>query len=104
MFWWGIAIMAYSLPGGIHTIYSAVFITLLLRYVSGVRMLEKYKQTLKPEFRVYMMETSAFVPMSYKVVCGETREFLMLKFTKEIEKEKAIRAAEREKAAMASGA
>lgn len=43
LFWWGIAIMGYSLPGGIYKVYSATFITFLLRYVSGVRMLEKYK-------------------------------------------------------------
>lgn len=66
MFWWGISIIAVSLPGGIFTVYSAAFITFLLRYVSGVRMLEKYKQSQKPEFRVYMMETNAFIPMPYK--------------------------------------
>lgn len=60
--------MAYSLPGGVKTVYSAVFITFLVRYVSGVRILEKFKQVHRPEFRVYMMETSVFVPWSYKVI------------------------------------
>ena len=87
VFWWGISIMAYSLPGGIKTVYSASFITFLVRYVSGVRMLEKYKQSKRPEFRVYMMETSPFIPWAYKVIEGETKKKLLEKFTAEIQKE-----------------
>ena len=103
VFWWGISIMACSLAGGINTIYSAAFITFLLRYVSGVRFLEKYKQTRRPEFRVYMMETSAFVPWLYEVISGEKEKKLIEKFTKEIEQEKAMRAAERDAAEKAAG-
>jgi steroid 5-alpha reductase family enzyme len=38
--WWGIYIIACGAPEGYWTFWSALFITLLLRYVSGVRMLE----------------------------------------------------------------
>jgi len=38
--WWGIYIIACGVPYGYWTFWSALFITLLLRYVSGVRMLE----------------------------------------------------------------
>lgn len=89
VFWWGIFIMAYSLKGGVRTVYSAVFITYLVRYLSGVEMLEKYKQRQRPEFRVYMMETSPFIPMPYKEIQGETKKLLIEKFTKEIEDERA---------------
>ena len=84
VFWWGISIMACSLTGGINTIYSAAFITFLLRYVSGVRFLEKYKQSRRPDFRVYMLETSAFVPWTYEEIYGEKEIKLLEKFTKEI--------------------
>lgn len=35
--------MAHSLKGGTKTVGSAVFITYLVRYLSGVELLEKYK-------------------------------------------------------------
>ena len=38
--WWGIYILSIG-AGGIYTFYSALFITLLIRYVSGVAMLER---------------------------------------------------------------
>lgn len=42
--WYGIAIMACSVTNGWITLYSAVFINLMLRYVSGVPFPEeKYK-------------------------------------------------------------
>lgn len=93
--------MAYSLPKGVHTVYSAVFITYLVRYVSGVEMLEKYKQRNRPEFRVYMMETQPFIPWTWVKIPEETQKDLVVKFAKEIEEEKAKRAAAREKRAAA---
>lgn len=52
--WWGFYIIDCTLPGGCWTFYSPLFLLLLIRYVSGVRMLEKRKQMKKAEFRVYM--------------------------------------------------
>lgn len=64
--WWGVYLMACSYGKyGALTVLSAATMTWLLRYVSGVAMLER-KQKRKAEFHVYMAETSAFVPMPYK--------------------------------------
>jgi len=93
--WWGIYIIACGVPGtathtaGYWTFWSALFITLLLRYVSGVRMLE-LKQRLKPAYRIYMMETSALIPMWYTKVPEEERPALLEKFKKEIDEEIAL--------------
>lgn len=47
--WWGPFLMACSLPWGWTTFFAPLFINLLIRFVSGVPMLEaKYKEN--PEF------------------------------------------------------
>ena len=47
--WWGIYLLACSVPWGFATVYAPLFITLLIRYVSGVPFLEaKYESN--PEF------------------------------------------------------
>jgi len=47
--WWGIFLIACSVDYGWATFFSALFITLLIRFVSGVPLLEnKYKD--RPEF------------------------------------------------------
>jgi len=79
MLWWGVAIFACGTPGGYKHLYSALFITLLLRYVSGVPFLEK-KQMKKAAFRVYAKETSVFVPWFYKKIEGTERQGLLAKF------------------------
>ena len=91
MCWWGIYLVACGGSsgnnGGAYTVYSALFVTLLLRYVSGVAMLEK-KQKQKAEFRVYMKETSAFFPWCAKVIPeGPEREKALEQAKKEIEEE-----------------
>lgn len=61
MFWWGIALLAYSNQNCYLIFISPLLITLLLRYISGVPMLEaKYKNNL--EFQRYVGNTSAFIP------------------------------------------
>ena len=53
--------MACNVPGGEWTFYAPLFMTLLIRFVSGVPLLEaKYKDN--PEFQVYCSETNVFVP------------------------------------------
>ncbi|CDW80929.1 membrane protein [Stylonychia lemnae] len=61
LMWWGIYLIACSVGKGYWTFYSALFITLLVRFVSGVPLLER-KQKKNPEFLKYMQETNVFVP------------------------------------------
>ncbi len=59
--WWGITFYALSFPNGWCTMISPVIITILLRFVSGVPMLEKkYKEN--PDWADYKAKTAAFVP------------------------------------------
>ncbi len=59
--WWGIFLLALSVPSGLSAVISPIVITLLLLYVSGVPMLErKYKDN--PEFQAYAKVTSKFFP------------------------------------------
>lgn len=61
LLWWGLWMI--SLPGTLWyiTILSPIVITLLLRYVSGVPMLEK-KYGNHPEWETYCNQTPVFVP------------------------------------------
>lgn len=63
--WWGIFIMAVTLPGGWMTIAGPLTITYLVRYVSGVPMLER-KYAGNPEFEAYKKRTSVFFPLPPK--------------------------------------
>lgn len=65
MQWWGIFMMACSIPSGWITVVSPVLITVLVRYVSGVPMLER-KYASHPEFEAYKRKTSVFFPMPAK--------------------------------------
>jgi steroid 5-alpha reductase family enzyme len=61
LIWWGIAFFALDYPTGWITLISPVLLTLLLRFVSGVPMLEqKYKG--RPDWEEYKMKTATFVP------------------------------------------
>ncbi len=59
--WWGLSFYALSLDGGWMTLISPVVITLLLRFVSGVPMLEK-KYEGRPDWEEYKAKTAAFIP------------------------------------------
>jgi len=62
LLWWGIGIYTFSVSGFWYCFISPVIITLLLRYVSGVPMLEeKYKN--REDFRIYASRTSIFIPL-----------------------------------------
>ncbi|MFD2202944.1 DUF1295 domain-containing protein [Shivajiella indica] len=63
--WWGIFILALPLAGGWITIIGPIMITYLLRYVSGVPMLER-KYLGNPEFEKYKQKTSVFFPLPPK--------------------------------------
>jgi steroid 5-alpha reductase family enzyme len=59
--WWGIFLLALPLPGGWAAVVGPMMITVLLRFISGVPMLErKYKG--RPDFEAYARRTNAFIP------------------------------------------
>ncbi len=65
LLWWGLGISALKNIGDIYLLISPLISTLLLRYVSGVPMLEeKYKDN--PEFIEYSKKTSVFFPLVQK--------------------------------------
>jgi len=59
--WWGIFIVSLSLPYGYLTILSPIVITTLVRFVSGVPMLEKAFAD-NQKFQEYAKVTNVFVP------------------------------------------
>lgn len=59
--WWGIYFIALSIPGGWKTVFSPILITLLVRYVSGVVLLEKHMQG-REGFEEYKENTPPFFP------------------------------------------
>lgn len=61
LMWWGIFVMVIPMPYFWYTIVSPFLITLLLRFVSGVPMLEAKWQG-DPEFAAYAKKTNAFIP------------------------------------------
>ena len=57
--WWGIFVIACGLEYGYYTIFSAIFITLCIRFLSGVPFPEeKYKDN--EEWKQYCRETNVF--------------------------------------------
>lgn len=60
--WWGIFLIALPLSGGWMTLVSPLTITYLIRYVSGVPMLER-KYAGNSEFEHYKKRTSIFFPL-----------------------------------------
>jgi len=60
--WWGIWLIALSVPGGWMSIIGPITITFLILKVSGIPMLEK-KMAEKPEFADYSKRTSMFIPL-----------------------------------------
>lgn len=61
LLWWGIWLMAVPVIDGIYTIISPLVITWLLRYISGVPMLEK-KYEGHSDWEEYKSKTPVFVP------------------------------------------
>lgn len=59
--WWGIYLLAFSVPGGPLSIFSPILITFLLLFVSGVPLLEKKYQN-HPEWPDYAAKTNRFIP------------------------------------------
>ncbi|MFH2108498.1 MAG: DUF1295 domain-containing protein [Chrysiogenia bacterium] len=59
--WWGMALLALSAPRGWLGLIGPVVITFLLRFVSGVPLLEK-KYRGRPDFEAYKKRTPVFFP------------------------------------------
>jgi steroid 5-alpha reductase family enzyme len=60
--WWGFFAVALAVPGGAWTAISPVAMTILLRRVSGVTLLERSLAKRKPGYAEYMARTPPFVP------------------------------------------
>jgi len=60
--WWGVWLLALSVPGEWWTVVSPLAITVLLLFVSGVPMLEHSLAERVPGYRDYQRRTSVFLP------------------------------------------
>jgi steroid 5-alpha reductase family enzyme len=63
--WWGVWLIACSVPGGWRTVLGPGTITALILFVSGIPLLEK-KYEGDIEFKEYQRRTSAFFPLPPK--------------------------------------
>ena len=70
MLWWGPYLIACSTQWGWVTIFAPLWINILLRFVSGVPLLEK-KYLSNPEFIHYCKETNVFFPWFKATVPAE---------------------------------
>lgn len=59
--WWAYYLLALT-AGGWYTLFSPLLMTFLLRYVSGVTLLEKTLRLTKPGYAAYAASTNAFFP------------------------------------------
>ncbi len=59
--WWGIWLLALTMPFGLLAIVGPITITILILKISGIPMLEK-KLAQHPDFRSYRQQTSVFLP------------------------------------------
>lgn len=60
--WWGIFVIALSVPYGFITIISPVVITYTLLRITGVTLMEKTIFGDNPEYKDYVRRTSSFIP------------------------------------------
>lgn len=60
--WWGLFLVALSVPNSIFGVIGPLTITILILFVSGVPMLEK-KMSENPEFEAYKRRVSRFFPL-----------------------------------------
>jgi len=62
LIWWGLFLIALTHMSNFWTVISPFVITFLLLRVSGVVMLERNISKRRPEYQVYIQNTSAFIP------------------------------------------
>ncbi len=63
--WWGIWLIALSVPNGVFAIIGPITITFLILKVSGIPMLEK-KMAEHPDFADYKKRVSVFIPYLWR--------------------------------------
>lgn len=61
LLWWGFFVVSLGVPKGYVSVFSPIIMTLLLRFVSGVPLLER-KARKHPEWAKYEAETAVFFP------------------------------------------
>jgi len=61
LMWWGIWLLSLTTPLGWYAVIGPITITLLVRFVSGVPMLEK-KYAGRADFEEYKKKTNTFIP------------------------------------------
>ncbi|MEI6743549.1 MAG: DUF1295 domain-containing protein [bacterium] len=66
--WWGLALIAAEAEIGVIGILGAVAMSILLRRVSGVTLLEKSLKKRKEGYSDYVARTSAFIPRPPKKI------------------------------------
>lgn len=64
--WWGLWLIALSVPNGWFSIIGPLTITILILKVSGIPLLEK-KMAENPQFAEYKKQTSMFFPRPIKI-------------------------------------
>lgn len=64
--WWGLALIAAETGVGSWGIVGAIVMTILLRRVSGVTLLERSLKRRRPGYEEYVARTSPFIPMPPK--------------------------------------
>lgn len=64
--WWGLWLVGGAGTGAWWTVVSPVLMTILLRWVSGVALLERSLAASRPGYTDYMRRTSAFIPLPPK--------------------------------------
>ena len=73
LLWWGIWLIACSVPNGWKTIFAPLFITILVRFVSGVPLLER-KYEGREDWKRYCSQTNVFVPWFTREVSSDKTE------------------------------
>ena len=61
--WWGLWLVALSVPGAFNTIAGPVLLTILILWVSGVPTVE-HRWASSPTYKLYAKRTNALVPMA----------------------------------------
>ncbi len=64
--WWGIFTVSLSSSWGWASVVGPVTMTLFLRFISGVTLLESQMRARKPEYEAYMSRVPAFIPNPWK--------------------------------------
>lgn len=62
LMWWALFLLAVPVPSGWMSFFGPVIMSIFLRYISGVTLLEKSLSHTKPGYLEYVNKTPAFIP------------------------------------------